>query len=76
MRLAAPPPTARSCATSAANQEIPAAPARNQNAPLHPLFPWSGVARKVPPTLTKALPAATNLPRKKRGVYPEGYTPQ
>jgi hypothetical protein len=35
------------------------------------------VARKVPPTLTKAPPAATKLPpNKKRGVYPEGYTPQ
>jgi hypothetical protein len=34
------------------------------------------VAKKLPPSLTKALLAATNLPRKKRGVYPEGYTPQ
>ena len=69
MLLAALHPTAPRRATNAANQTIPAAPARNQNAPLHPLFPWSGVARKVPPTLTKAPPAATKLPpNKKKGA--------
>ena len=62
MHLAALPPTAPRRATSAANQKIPAAPVRNQNVPPRPLFPWSGAAKKLPPTLTKALSAATNLP--------------
>ena len=76
MLLAALRPTAPRCATSAANRTTPAALTKNQNANrLHPLFPWSGVARKVPPTLTKAPTAATKLPpNKKRGVHPEGYT--
>ena len=68
MLLAALHRTAPRRATSVANQKIPAAPARNQNVPHHPLFPWSGVARKLPPTLTKALLAATNLPPEKKGA--------
>ena len=63
MLLAALRPTAPRCATSAANRKIPAALTKNQNANrLHPLFPWSGVAKKCPPTLTKVPPVATNLP--------------
>ena len=77
MHLAALPPTVPRRATNAANQKIPAAPARNQNVPPHPLFLWSGVARNLPPTLIKAPLAATNLPPQKKGACtPEGYTPQ
>jgi len=69
MLLAALHRTAPRRATSAANQTNPAAPVRNQSAPPHPLFPWNGVAKKLPPSLTKALPAATNLsPQQKKGA--------
>ena len=73
MLLAALRPTAPRCATSAANRKIPAALTKNRNANrLQLLSPENAGAAKCLPLPTKGLLADT----KKRGVYPEGYTPQ